>query len=115
MSRQNAKQLLERRVRPFILRTIEVNLKLFDRLLAVQKCLTNIVTNVLHHGRVMVWVIPAPVRSTLVVIVQNPLKTFDILAEHLWQRFLAVRGVTIDVHFGAVVELFGFFRVFAVH
>jgi hypothetical protein len=45
--------------------------------------------------------------GTLVVIVEHPLSTFDVLAEHGFLFFLTLFSVHIEMNFRFIVEPFG--------
>jgi hypothetical protein len=59
----------------------------------------------------MIWIIPSPVRSSLIVIVKNPLKPFKISIKQLSQFTLSRWLSDIKLKLLFVIVSFGFIRV----
>ena len=59
----------------------------------------------------MIGVVPTPVLSATVIIVKNPLKTFEVLKEHLPLEVNAVRSGNILLQLSLIIESLSLDRI----
>jgi hypothetical protein len=66
------------------------------------------------HWSVVIWIVPSPVRSSFIVIVENPLHAFKISEEQLLKMHFAFWFLHIEIELRVIIVSFGFVRIFLV-
>jgi len=84
-----------------------VYLEVIDGYLAFQEELHDVFVDIWYHRGVVVRVVPPPVLSPSVVVVEDPLQSLEILQEHLSLEDGALGGGHILLQLGHVIECFG--------
>lgn len=107
----NGEQLLERCVRHIHLWAIGIDLEAFNGNLPTKEVLDNTLIYVRYHRCIMVRIIPSPMLGSSVIVVEDPLKTFDVLHKHLFLELYSFGGGHIHFQFLFVVETLGCCRI----
>jgi len=111
---ENTKQLLERCVWLRVCVTVSVCLKLSNRVDSPKEIFDYIGAKIRDHRSVVIWIVPSPVRSSFIVIVENPLKALKISKKQLLKMHFAFRLLHIEIKLRVIIVSFGFVRIFLI-
>ena len=96
-------ELLEWGVGSAVFWAVKIHFEGLDYGFTAEEIRDNILAKIRDHGRVVERVVPAPVLRATVVVVEDPLDTFDVLAEEGAAHLLAAFFRDVDVQLGVVV------------
>lgn len=105
---------MERCVRLWVSVAMNISFEFCYCVFSTKESIYDTISQVRDHRGVVIRVVPSPVRRSLVIIIEDPLKPFQVSVEQLVEFDFASSVAYVEVKFRFIVVSFCFIRVFFV-